>query len=281
MLKLWNENHLTQRLGVPLATLKEVANNMPVFCSSFSSTSKSGKLREFSNPSDQLKEIQKRIDKNLLNALHIHPSAHGAVPQKSSKTNALPHLGSKYVLQLDLKSCFPNIHSTRVRKLFEKQLQCSPTVATILTKLTTFKYKLPQGFPTSPVILNLLALALDEKISSFIATKGLIYTRYIDDITISGDYISEKTCCRVKKIIENEGFILNLKKEFLSQGETAPIVTGINTSGSSLKTPRNLKKRVRAIEHTLKKVSGKSEEKKIKLQNTKKGIEAYTAYIEK
>ena len=40
----------------------------------------------------------------------------------------------------------------------------SPDVGRILTKLTTYKYEVPQGIPTSTHIANLVALPIDQRL---------------------------------------------------------------------------------------------------------------------
>jgi retron-type reverse transcriptase len=246
MLNIKSTKHLSKRLGLDIETIENVYKNIHSHCSLMKIKTKKGKIRLIASTSDLLKKIQKAILAKLLSGILLHPSAHGAVIGKSSKTNALKHCGQRCTYCLDLKSCFPNIHSTRVRRLFEETLGCSPPVATILTGLTTFNFQLAQGFSTSSAILNLICVNLDQDIEKYISNKMLTYTRYIDDITISGSFISEHTREQIKQIIIGHGFILNIDKEIYSAGDKAPSVTGINTSGKTLKVPRRYKRNLRA-----------------------------------
>lgn len=249
MLNIWRKENLAQRLNISLDVLEGVACEINSYCTIKPTTTKKGKVRNVAKTSDILKHIQRRILDNLLSSLSISPDVHGAVPGRSSKTNACVHSGQRCVFTIDLKSCFPNVHSLRVRKLFQNQLGCSPDVSGLLTRLTTFDFHLTQGFSTSAAILNLLCVPLDHKIMKFLKPKGLLYTRYVDDITISGQYITEYTRRRVREIILGEGFILNRKKECFSSGEKAVIVTGLNVFEDMPKVPRAYKKNLRAAKH--------------------------------
>lgn len=50
---------------------------------------------------------------------------------------------------------------------------------------------------------------------------GLVYTRYADDLTFSGDYLpKDEVLVRIHRIIREEGFTMNVKKtRFLSEHE--------------------------------------------------------------
>lgn len=280
MLNIWKKQHLAQRLNISLDTLEAVAGDIASYCTIKPKPTKKGRIRDVAQTEPLLKFIQRSILDNLLTPIPISSDAHGAVPGHSSKTNAIVHAGKRCVFGIDLKSCFPNIHSSRVRKLFEETLDCSPTVASLLTRLTTFDYHLTQGFSTSAGLLNLMCMPLDEKIRKFIAPKGLHYSRYIDDITISGDFITESTRDRIRELIQGEGLTLNRKKEFFSSGEKSSIVTGLNISGDKPKVPRSYKRNLRAAKHNMAKKPPTDSVTAEKEMRSIKGKEQYIKYIE-
>ncbi len=49
----------------------------------------------------------------------------------------------------------------------------SPTVARVLTQLTTYKGRIPQGAPTSPMIANLVFVKTGKKLEEFAKENNL------------------------------------------------------------------------------------------------------------
>ena len=49
---------------------------------------------------------------------------------------------------------------------------------------------LPQGAPSSPQLANLLPFHLDRRLAGYAAAVGATYTRYADDLTISGSNLA-------------------------------------------------------------------------------------------
>src|SRR5438034_755250 len=58
--------------------------------------------------------------------------------------------------------------------------------AALLTKLCTHDGSLPQGAPTSPRLSNLVNHRLDARLFALARKRNVAYSRYADDITISG-----------------------------------------------------------------------------------------------
>jgi RNA-directed DNA polymerase len=122
--------------------------NIPKFYKQDREEKKNGGFRTILKPTHCLKCFQRKILKNILEAVPLNPCAHAYRKKHSSVTNAQEHVGRKYLVNIDIKSFFPSIHFTRVQKLFIK-IGCSLEVSAALTKLTTYSYCRPQGTPTS------------------------------------------------------------------------------------------------------------------------------------
>lgn len=81
-------------------------------------------------------------------------------------------------------------------------------VALLLTQLTTYK-GVPQGARTSSYIANLIFWDLEPNVVEQLKKRGLEYSRYVDDITLSShSYISPKS----KKFITDIIYSMLLKK---------------------------------------------------------------------
>jgi len=74
-----------------------------------------------------------------------------------------------------------------VYSIWVDKLGCSPPVARLLTALTTYRHRLPQGSPTSSSLANLALLDADEKINTQAHLHSCSYTRLVDDLAFSGD----------------------------------------------------------------------------------------------
>lgn len=130
----------------------------------------------------KLKVIQSLIKDKILVPITLPDNIHGGVKGKNNVTNAKPHQGKKYKFTTDLQNFYPSIKHKQVYNTFIL-LGYSDHLAHWLTKLTTWKYELPQGTPTSTHIANLVFLETDKKLIELAERHNLTYTRYVDDLT--------------------------------------------------------------------------------------------------
>ena len=145
---------------------------------------RAGGTRRLWIPSDELKEMQRRILHRLLAKLRAHPAATGFEKGRSIVDNARPHVGRDVVVKMDVVDFFPNTRADRVEQYF-RRIGWSKRVARELTRLTTNDGGLPQGAPTSPRLSNLVNHGLDARLEGLARSFGARYTRYADDITFS------------------------------------------------------------------------------------------------
>jgi retron-type reverse transcriptase len=119
-----------------------------------------------------------------------------------------------------------------------------------IEEICTLNGSTPQGAPTSPTISNFILFSFDDEMANCAVGKDLVYTRYADDITISGnrkediisliDYASSR-------LIEY-GFKLNAKKTRIASYSEQQRVTGIVVN-QKLQPTRKKRKKIRAIFH--------------------------------
>jgi hypothetical protein len=170
------------------------------------------------------------------------------------------HIGQNYVFNIDLENFFSSIEQARVWKRFQlPPFNFKQPIANVLAGLCcikeknedgTFKYILPQGAPTSPLITNAICDKLDRRLSGLARRFNLHYTRYADDITFSsmhnvyhenGDFRKE-----LRRIIEGQNFKINETKTRLQKIGQRQEVTGltvnnkVNTSTAYVAEIRNL-----------------------------------------
>jgi RNA-directed DNA polymerase len=113
---------------------------------------------------------------------------------------------------MDIKSCFPSITVQKVRRVFE-DIGFSGEALSILTKLTTWDFQLPQGPPTSPAIANLALANLDRRQLGVAKQHGFTYTRFVDDMSASGGMRLRKVRNLQERIVKDEGFSIKPLKE--------------------------------------------------------------------
>ncbi|MDY3563248.1 reverse transcriptase family protein [Gemmata sp. JC673] len=238
----------------------------------FSVPKKSGGTRQLAAPHKSLKAAQHWILANVVNKLPVTEAAHGFVADRGIVTNANPHVGKAFVVNLDLSDFFPSIAFPRVRSAFERY-GYSGCVATILALLCTecpraavtyagTKYEaatgprgLPQGAPTSPGLSNQVARKLDKRLLGVATKLGLTYTRYADDLTFSGDADAAAKIgwllAKVRHIAHEEGFAVNEKKTRVMRRSAAQMVTGVVVNDKP-SVCRDELRRLRAILHRAK-----------------------------
>jgi hypothetical protein len=211
---------------------------------------KSGGYRSICSPKPELALVQNFIYKNILNSVPIHDSAFAFVKKRSIKDNALKHSKSDKMLCLDIKDFFPSISRNRIYYVFMKLCNINKDLADTLVRLCTLNDGLPQGAITSPILSNIVSYRLDKSIDNFANSNGLIYTRYADDITISGskESINKVLKSQVKGIIELHGFKINAKKSRINTINKGAIITGLRVFNDRIQVPRNY---IRKIEQDI------------------------------
>ena len=209
----------------------------------------SGKQREIHIPSDALKLIQHRIRQRLLATLPLPNFVNGCVKGRSALSNALAHIEKSNVASIDVKDCFPSITHHMVYS-FWRRLSFGPSLASMLTKLTTHAGHLPQGTPTSDILANLILAPTDAVIDAVAKDLDLTPTRYLDDIDLSGPRAHE-AIPRIVRALRQQGLAVRHRKTYCVGPRDAHLVTGYNVNGSYPSVPKRHRAKVRAVVHRL------------------------------
>lgn len=214
--------------------------------SSYNIQKKDGGLRLIENPSKELKEIQRQLLDQLLRYIKIDKNVHGFVEGRGIYTNASLHTGAVCVVHLDLKDFFHSITKEKIIKELSRFVRTPNAVA----ELATFKDRLPQGSPISPVISNIVSVRMDRKLGGLAKRFSAVYTRYADDITFSSQTNKDlhKIIPKVHSFIKGEGFELNYKKTRVMRKGCRQVVTGLVVN-SKVNVPRARVRNFRAEIH--------------------------------
>lgn len=248
-LRIRSVKHLAWSLETSPDALMLLAEETSKYYRSFEREVK-GKKRLLVESTGPLKSIQRRILDNVLMRLSPFPASFGAAKGKSIKDNAKVHAASRYIGKLDIRSFYPSVHSTRVYRFFIGH-ECSPDVAHLLTALTTKDHALPLGTSTSPALADQIVRQIDLRIHGMAAKAGLNYTRYVDDITLSGPFPVERFGRVAVKILSQTGFKVKKSKLVFygpSDCSSERVITGVAVRNGCITAPMDY---VRALEEEL------------------------------
>jgi hypothetical protein len=204
--------------------------------------------RLIEQPKRLLKEAQRRVLRGILDAIPAHDAAHGFRRGHSPLTHARRHTGRGVVVRFDLEDFFASIAAGRVYGIF-RGAGYPEAVAADLTGLVTNALPvaewaaapraadpgaaaahhrlgrrlaaahLPQGAPTSPALANLCAYRLDCRLAGLADAFEATYTRYADDLVLSGGSRLHAGAVAVRGAVAAialaEGFRVNARKSQL------------------------------------------------------------------
>ncbi len=245
-----NNKHLSLLLGLKVGILSNMVKRPASFYRSFKIPKRSGGLRDIVTPYASLLEVQQWILQNILSKFEIHKSAYAYVKGRNVAQNAYQHIGADEMLKIDLKDFFPSIKIPRVRELF-KRLGYSKEIAYYLSSLCCLNGSIPQGAATSPTISNIILYNLDKRLSKLSEMYNLTYTRYADDIAISGYEIPNDFDVFIEEILEEEGFQVNADKSRYYYGKQRKLITGVVVKNDSIGLPKSFRREIKQQVHYL------------------------------
>ena len=220
-----------------------------------------GSLRQTYRVDEKLKVILSKIVKEIFHNVFFPSYIQGSVKDKENPrdyiSNAKKHSGKKTLITEDIKNFFPSIKSTEVTKIWLRLFKFSPEVAEALTKLTTFNGSVPQGAPTSSYLANLLFWDIEPKLVLELNGRGISYSRYVDDISLSaerGISPEEKTeiIGLVYGMLLKKGIKPNRKKHTIASSGEKMVVHGLNVNSQTPTLPKNERQKIRAAVHQCK-----------------------------
>lgn len=186
-----------------------------------------------------LKEVQQWILLNILSDKELYSKyAKAYISGQSIKSNARFHQRQTIVVKLDVENFFEHISQKTVFLMF-KNLGYSNKMSLLFSNICTLETGgIAQGAITSPAISNIIMKSFDEWLGALCLQHSLRYTRYADDITISGDFnLFDKTNIsvielikRISRKLKNEKLTLNKEKTRILTHNSRQVVTGISVN---------------------------------------------------
>jgi hypothetical protein len=257
---------IARDIDIPESMIKDSISLARQQVKKFEILKRDGNFRVIYQPSKKLKTIQYWLIINIFEKMDIHNVAVAYRDKISILDNAKLHKDNQFFLKVDLKNFFPSItYSDLIPKISAWHANAQPDwvlddSAKDLIRLSCFFHgdTLPVGYPSSPIISNLVMIDFDIALSKIISDKkkygDVIYTRYADDLILS---TNKKGACRsllskVLTLIENTkspNIEVNFTKTKIgsSSGGSAS-VTGLKIcSNGHITIHRNQKDHIRLL----------------------------------
>lgn len=235
---------ISNDINVPQEMLTGALRNARKLVKHLTIPKRNGSPRYVYQPSKKLKIIQYWLINHVFQYLDIHPAATAFLKTSSIKTNVIRHKKGRYFLKLDFKNFFPSIISNDFCPIVKNWAQktgstidCNELLETVRVSCFYLDDKLPIGYPSSPIISNIVMSEFDTKITSLLTNKeeyGLSkYTRYADDLTFSTNL--KGACNKIKESVESiVGSLTSPKLQlnsdktrFVSSSGGSALITGL------------------------------------------------------
>ena len=213
--------------GRVLSCLYAISNHTEKHYNKQKLIKKGGGVRHILAPDPVLKTVQRNILHHVLEGLEVSPCAMAYRKGASVRLNAACHMDKQVVLKLDIKDFFGSITFPMVHRGAFNSRYFPVPVGTLLTSLCCCQDRLPQGSPASAAISNLVMKPFDTYMEGWCRDRGIVYTRYCDDMTFSGDFDETKVISFVKKNLRDMQLTINDAKTRVRKQGQQQEVTGI------------------------------------------------------
>lgn len=283
---IFSPKHFAHILNIKFNDLKNLIDNRNYFYTYYLIKKRIKGHRRIIAPYSNISAVQNWIKINILDNLETNVNSTAFQKGNSISINAKVHENNEVIFNLDLENFFETITEKRIYGIF-KSIGYTKNVAVDLAKICTTiipeekfddlnedikkhfedyrKLKncvLPQGACTSPMLSNLICRKLDIRLSKLSNKLGIQYSRYADDITFSGSLNNLPNINLLRKIVNEENFIINENKVKLLKKGNRQMVTGLLVDGK-IRVPQKFKKDIFRHLRFCEKFGGYSHFKKI------------------
>lgn len=252
---------LSVELGLGPNAAAQLIRTAPERYAHYTIPKRSGQRRKISQPSSELKIVQRAVVSNLLKDLPIHPAAMAYAPDTSIRLNAARHAENGPILKFDFKDFFPSLTEYAWLTYCKENDICDRFNAILLGRILFMRprgarvLRLSIGAPSSPFVSNVLLYQFDRLIAERVGSHYVTYTRYADDLTFSAKrtgYLNsvEKILRKTIADVSFPRLRINDEKTVLATKKYRREVTGlILTNDGRVSLGRDRKRELRARLH--------------------------------
>lgn len=201
-----------------------------------------------------LKAIHGKICEAFLKRVNYPKYLQGSIKERDYLTDANQHTNSKVLISEDITNFFPSISKKVVHEMWVGVFGFSNDVAECLAELVTMRGYVVQGAKTSSYICNLVLWNREAKLESYLRSKGLTYSRYVDDVTVSSKRIighkeKSKIVSLIYTMFRSIGAKPNRKKHKIMPRNVKQDVHGVNVNKIKPSMPKEKRNKIRAAVH--------------------------------
>lgn len=254
---------LARHLRVPLNHLIDIAESSEAHWRRGPDIVKpDGSTRTTNSATKELKNIHTQIKLTILRETRYPDYLFGSVPKtlelgaRSHIENAKFHAGKRLIISVDIKGYFPSVDRCVVHGIWQGFYPFSHEVAEILTKLTTYKNEMPQGWACSSYLAQLVFHDIEHNVVAYFQDQDFLYSRLTDDITISTDRTLTKrgitdSIKTLNHMLNQKGTNINRSKTRVDSRKRRQSVNKINVSARRMTLSSEYRKSVRAKVHNV------------------------------
>ncbi len=232
-----------------------------------------GEIREVYDPHYLIRKIQKRINNRIFKTLILWPEyLFGSVPSSKEEKKigierhyiacARKHCHAKTILKVDIKNFFDNIHKDVVYGIFKRVLKYKGDALNYLVDICCYDERVVQGALTSSYIASLCLFDIEYEVFRRAERKGLVYTRLVDDITVSSKFVGynmDQMLDHIKNMLTIKDLPVNEDKTQVYNISTESLkVHGLRVSFDFPRLPSDEVGRIRSSVHNLEQLSKKN-----------------------
>ena len=225
------------------------------------SFTQSGKTRELLVPSEKLKGCHEFLRLFLLDFLPVNKDVVFSYRKGMSAYDAVVrHARNKSFFMCDIADFFPSIKQLRIHStlLMAKDL-CPIEDLDVwlgrIVELVCVNDSLPVGFSTSPAISNAALIPFDHALQAYCDSKGLVMTRYSDDIIVSAQDsgalkdIRNKIAELLQETMRGEFSLHPKKSKFVHSGAKVKLLGMVLLPNGTVSVDASVKDEIEVLIH--------------------------------
>lgn len=226
---------------------------------------KNGQKRLVKCPTSAIRKVQSRINSRIFNEIIQWPEfIFGSVPndydgdfeiKRDYVTCASLHCEAKSLLKVDISDFFSNVHEDFVCDLFKNFFKYDDELCYYLVRICCYKGALVQGALTSSYIASLILWDVEYSVVKRLERWKLVYTRLVDDITVSSKvakYNFDIAEHHIREMLINKDLPVNAEKTKITYSSSSPLmVHGLRVSFKTPRLPADEVRKIRAAVQSL------------------------------